>query len=78
MSSASRPQLSPKLTERLPGHLILHHSLPCSVEHDWTVEIHDAKGEIILKCMTRGETDELISMATQYAERMREALDLAE
>jgi hypothetical protein len=52
--------------------------LPCSVEHDWTVEIHDAKGEIILKCMTRGETDELISMATQYAERMREALDLAE
>lgn len=48
------------------------HPLPWSIEHDWSVEIHDAKGGTVTKCMYREDgqkaAEAIIELAQVRAE----------
>lgn len=49
------------------------HPLPWNIECDWTVEVHDANNNIVIKLMTVAEARELIDFAVGLAKRDTEA-----
>lgn len=65
--------MSPDLENQLISQLIMDHPLPWSIEHDWTVEVRDAKGVIVIKLRTHDEANELIALAVARQEEFNRA-----
>ena len=74
------PVKAETLLSRMLLGAILEHPLPWRVEQDWTSEVTDADGTIVVKCQTAEEAraiidltvrldDELIKMETAMSER---------
>ena len=59
--------MTPELARHLVRPLIAKHPLPWRVEYDWTAEVYDAKGRIVIKLMNGGQAEELIAFATELA-----------
>lgn len=59
--------MTPDLARHLVRPLIRKHPLPWRVEYDWTVEVYDAKGQIVIKLMTAVQAQELIDFAIELA-----------
>lgn len=59
--------MSPDLARHLVRPLIARHPLPWRVEYDWTVEVYDAKDQIVMKLMNDAQAQELITFATELA-----------
>lgn len=51
--------------DRLVEQLIERHPLPWTIDLDWTVEMHDARGVCFLKFRTQAAADALIEHATR-------------
>lgn len=47
----------------LVRRLIAKHPLPWTIEHDWTVEVHDAKKQCVMQLQTNADATELIEYA---------------
>lgn len=62
----------PNLLNRLIFDKLLNHPLPWTPEQDWTIEVTDAKGRIVLKCINYAEANELIDLATQLDKELRD------
>ncbi len=59
--------LSPELARHLVRPLIARHPLPWRVDFDWTVEVYDAKDQLVIKLMSAGQAQELITFAADLA-----------
>ena len=60
--------LSAATQKLLIRHLTTGHPLPWHVELDWTVEVTDAAGAIVIKCMHIDQANEIIELAKLLAE----------
>ena len=67
MPAQRHPTLSTATQRRLVHHLMTGHPMPWHLEIDWTVEVTDSKGEIVIKCMHVDEANEIIELATALA-----------
>lgn len=63
MTNEAVPPLSDAAQRRLMRHLMTPHPLPWRLELDWTVEIIDSAGAIVIKCMHVDEALEIIALA---------------
>jgi hypothetical protein len=59
--------VSPDLARHLVQPLIARHPLPWRIDYDWTVEVYDAKDQIVIKLMTAAQAQELIEFASELA-----------
>lgn len=59
--------MSPELARYLVLPLISKHPLPWRVDHDWTAEVFDAKGQLVIQLMTDAHALELIEFATELS-----------
>lgn len=59
--------MSPDLARHLVRPLIRRHPLPWRLDYDWTVEVLDAKDQIVIKLMTAELARELIEFANELA-----------
>jgi hypothetical protein len=55
------------LLRQLVDNLLDRHSLPWRIEWDWTCEVIDTHGRIVLKCRTAKDGNELIALAQSVA-----------
>jgi hypothetical protein len=55
------------LLKRLVDNLLDSHPLPWRIEWDWTCEVIDARGHVVLKCPTAKDADELIALGQSVA-----------
>lgn len=54
----------------LVQRLIAKHPLPWRIDHDWTVEVLDAKGNCVIKLKSQADAEGLIHFADQVATEM--------
>lgn len=59
--------LSESTQRRLVGHVMSGHPLPWTIEIDWTVEVIDALGGVVIKCMNTDEANEIMASAVSIA-----------
>ena len=59
--------MSPDLARHVVRPLIRKHPLPWRLEYDWTVEVYDAKGGLVMKLMNDAQAQELLAFATELA-----------
>lgn len=59
--------MSPDLARHLVRPLIAKHPLPWRLDYDWTVEVYDAKGCLVMKLMNATQAQELLAFATDLA-----------
>ena len=59
--------MSPDLARHLVRPLIAKHPLPWRLDFDWTVEVYDAKDQLVIKLMTGVQAQELIEFANDLA-----------
>jgi hypothetical protein len=59
--------VSPELARYLVRPLIAKHPLPWRLDYDWTVEVYDAKGQLVMKLMNATQALELLTFATELA-----------
>ena len=59
--------MSPDLARHLVRPLIAKHPLPWRLEFDWTVEVYDAKDQLVIKLMTGVQAQELLKFANELA-----------
>lgn len=59
--------MSPDLARHLVRPLIAKHPLPWRLDYDWTVEIYDAKGGLVMKLMNDTQAQELLAFAIELA-----------
>lgn len=59
--------MSPDLARHLVRPLIAKHPLPWRIDYDWTVEVYDANGGIVMKLMNDAQAQELLAFATELA-----------
>ena len=59
--------MSPDLARHLVRPLITKHPLPWRLEYDWTVEVYDAKGGLVMKLMNDTQAQELLAFVTELA-----------
>jgi hypothetical protein len=59
--------MSPDLARHLVRPLIAKHPLPWRIDFDWTVEVYDAKDQIVIKLMNANQAEELIAFANELA-----------
>lgn len=59
--------LSESTQRRLVRHLMTGHPLPWRLEFDWTVEVTDANGAIVIKCIHADEANEIVTLANFLA-----------
>lgn len=57
--------MSPELARHLVRPLIAKHPLPWRLDYDWTVEVYDAKGGLVMKLMNDTQAQELLAFATE-------------
>lgn len=50
--------------------IIYKHPLPWRIDHDWTVEVLDAKGRCVTKLKTQADAEAFIHFADQCATEM--------
>ena len=55
--------LSTAAQQLLVRHLTIGHPFPWHLEFDWTVEVTDAAGRIVIKCMHIDQANEIIELA---------------
>ena len=56
--------MSPELARHLVRPLLARHPLPWHCEVDWTAEVTDASGAVVIKLPSTALADELIVFAT--------------
>ena len=61
--------LSTTTQQLLVRHLTMGHPLPWHLEFDWTVEVTDAAGGIVIKCIHIDQANEIIELARLLAEQ---------
>ena len=61
--------LSTATQQLLIRHLTIGHPLPWHLEFDWTVEVTDAAGGIVIKCMHIDQANEILELARLLAEQ---------
>jgi hypothetical protein len=54
------------LLEQLIRGKLAHHPLPWRVDYDWTVELYDSNGGLVIKLQTADQAQELIGLAEAY------------
>jgi hypothetical protein len=59
--------MSPDLARHLVRPLIAKHPLPWRLEYDWTIEVYDTKGGLVMKLMNDAQAQELLAFATELA-----------
>lgn len=59
--------LSESAQRRLVGHVMGGHPLPWTIDLDWTVEVVDALGGTVIKCMNTDEAAEIMALAVSIA-----------
>ena len=59
--------VSPELARHLVRPLIAKHPLPWRLDYDWTVEVYDAKDQIVTTLMYGHAGQELIDFANEVA-----------
>ncbi len=66
----SEPTIPTRVIDQLIANKIDRHPLPWSIDHDWTVEVLDARGHCVMKLMTQDEAEALITYASALATRL--------
>jgi hypothetical protein len=64
------PVKAETLLSRMLLGAILEHPLPWRVEQDWTNEVTDADGNIVVKCQTAEEAQAIIDLAMQQDDEL--------
>jgi hypothetical protein len=59
--------LSRRLQERVARYLLDRHPLPWTTEADWTLEVYDARRQLVIKLMNNDEFEELYGFVTKVA-----------
>jgi hypothetical protein len=62
-----------KLLSRMILNAITNHPLPWTVEEDWTMEVTDASGHIVVKCQSAEEASAIINLAQELNEELAKA-----